>query len=491
MPLKIRLSLLVATVTFFIMLIGGIALRATLAAGIAGTMHDALRRTAGRVIADLTAGRLPLSTGKAAGQTKNDQSVIQIIGSSGVLILTTETAGSQVLLTSSQISQALKGPIFTQAKRASWTTPYLLLAEPVSTVPSRVVLVGAALDEYQNALSGLQRNLIIGGTILVLISTIGGYFLARRALAPVDRFCLQAEEFSAGMTGRRLEVTKNRDELEHLAQTLNGMLDRIEASMAQQRRFVAAASHELRTPLATIQAEIDVARLSEEVGSQLAVSFEIISQRVSQLSRLSGDLLLLATGDEGKLRLNPHRQLIGPTIAECLQALTAKASNLSVKLVLRCQDGASAIVDTTAFRHILENLVNNALQHGGGKTTVVEVAFHTDAQWSILTVADDGPGMPADFLPHAFEYFNRAPKSRTPGSGLGLSVVSMLVHAHRGRVTVENRNGGGTRVTVWFPAYPTPTMSASQSDVNTTLMSDEQGEKVSPTLMPTPKSKPI
>ena len=445
--------MIVAIATLLLVVIGGLSLEASLASGITGTLHDALRRSAERVVADLNAGRLPVTAGAKNNQPKGDQSVIQVIDETGNLGLSTETAGAKNLLDPAAISLARHGAIFVQVERSAWSAPYLIFAKPIPGQQGKVLLVGASLDEYEKAISSLRTSLLIGGLLVVTIATGGGYLLAKRALSPVDQFCLEAEEISAWAQNRRLAVPHTRDELEHLGTTLNSMLDRIAVGITRQRSFVAAASHELRTPLATIQAEIDVARLSNEVGPELRDSFEVISKRVAQLSRLSGNLLLLARGDEQRLELDPHPQQLERLFTETLQTFQPRASSLGVDLVLQCSASAIAVVDLVALRHILENLIDNALRHGLGSLTTVEVSFQCDGPWGVITVTDDGPGLPEDFLPVAFNRFSRAAQSRVGGSGLGLSVIAMLIKAQRGRVVIENNPSGGARVVLWIPRY--------------------------------------
>jgi signal transduction histidine kinase len=262
----------------------------------------------------------------------------------------------------------------------------------------------------------------------------------------------------------RLAVPTSHDEIARLARTLNELLDLLRGAIKRQREFVAVASHELRTPLSVLRAEVELARRRGRTDAEVRASLDVLGPRIDQLVRLSDDLLLLASGDEGALRLSAATQELEPLISSSLQSLSVAAQARGISLALDAQPGVAATVDTVRFHQIVENLVANALDHAA-TTPLVEVFVCNTPGGAVVEVQDRGPGFPDDFLPKAFDRFTRASSGspsvasasadrRSPprrGVGLGLAVVRLLVEAHGGSVEAANRAGGGARVVVTLP----------------------------------------
>jgi hypothetical protein len=215
---------------------------------------------------------------------------------------------------------------------------------------------------------------------------------------------------------------------------------------------VAAASHELRTPLAVVRAEVELAQHPSRTPDDVRASLNGLAPRIEQLVRLSDDLLLLASGDEGALRLHVAIHQLEPLVAMSLQALSTTAESRGIALLLDAEPGVTAAVDAVRFQQIVDNLVANALEHGSGE--LVEVSVRAEHGEAVLEVRDHGQGFPDDLLERAFERFTRGDTARRGsrrGAGLGLAVVRLLVEAHGGTVTARNMGDGGASVVVRLP----------------------------------------
>lgn len=463
MPIRLRLSLIVTVVASILVVAGGVAFEMSLAASMHATLEDFLRRSAHRLERDLADGRVLLATSRRPHPV-DDQSTLQVLRRTGRVEYTTSRAGTKALATGTVRREALHGPTFVQRSRVGWHDPRLVLVESAPGRPNLVLVVGASLDEMTNARSRLVQALFIGGPLVVAIVGIGSWLLAGVALRPVERLRSEAMAILTSDPDNRLAVPPSRDEIARLARTLNDLLDLLRGAIRRQREFVAVASHELRTPLSVLRAEVELARRRGRTESEVRGSLDVLGPRIDQLVRLSDDLLLLASGDEGALRLSTATQELEPLVSSSLQSLAATAEARGISLALDAQPGVSATVDTVRFHQIMDNLVANSLDHAAA-TPLVEVVVRGAPGRAIVTVQDRGPGFPDDFLPTAFDRFTRATNepfamvgnsdgrrsSARRGVGLGLAVVRLLAEAHGGTVEASNRAGGGARVVVTLP----------------------------------------
>jgi heavy metal sensor kinase len=287
----------------------------------------------------------------------------------------------------------------------------------------------------------------------VVLSAVGGWLLARRALRPVDRMSQSALRISAEDLSRRLERRGAEDEIDRLADTLNAMLARLQAAFGVMQRFTADAAHELRTPLTALRGGIEIALRAERSPDEYRRVLTSSIEEVDQLIRLAEDLLLLSRSTVG---LTATRQ---PVDVEplCLEALElgvrlAKGKNVTVSMGVT----APAVVsgDASALRRALLNLVDNAVKYtpSGGSVTI---SLDKARDGVALVVEDTGIGIdPADAR-RIFEPFVRLDEGRsrdTGGSGLGLAIARSIVVAHGGTLEVDSRPGGGSRFTIRLPA---------------------------------------
>jgi len=315
-----------------------------------------------------------------------------------------------------------------------------------------LVQVAMPLRRTHQTLLRYVETLLVLVPLGVVLSAVGGWLLARRALRPVDRMSQGALRISAEDLSRRLERRGTQDEIDRLADTLNAMLARLQAAFAEMQRFTADAAHELRTPLTALRGGIEVAlraeRSPDEYRRVLASSIE----EVDQLIRLAEDLLLLSRSTVG---LSAARQPVD------LEPLCLEALELGVRLAkgkgVNVSMGATAPVvvqgDSGALRRALLNLVDNAVKYTPAGGSVV-ISLERAGQSVALVVEDSGIGIdPADAR-RIFEPFVRldAGRSRdTGGSGLGLAIARSIVLAHGGTLEVQSRPDGGSRFTIALP----------------------------------------
>ena len=324
--------------------------------------------------------------------------------------------------------------------------PLRLRVAPVRVGKRTVVLVvGASLEDRADALAGLRTQLLVVGPLALLLSSLAGYGLAAAALRPVDAMRRRAAEISAERPEERLPVPEAEDEVRRLGQTLNAMLDRLEAGLARERRFVADASHELRTPLALLRAELEIALRRRRSVAELEDGLRSVFDEVERLARLAEDLLVLARADEGRLALHREPVAAGELLETVARRFAARAS-VEGRAILVANGCEEVHGDRLRLEQAVGNLVDNALRHGAGT-----IRLDAERRDGVVTfsVEDEGPGFPPEFLPHAFERFARAEDARTGGTaGLGLAIVDAIARAHGGAVRAGNRRGGGAVVSI-------------------------------------------
>ncbi len=323
-------------------------------------------------------------------------------------------------------------------------------------------------------LSALATTLLVAGALVLLLAAVGGFWLADRAMRPIRAITAMAQQISGSDLGRRLAF-KRRDELGELAGTFDHMLDRLADAFTRQRQFTADASHELRTPLTII--ELKVSRLLEEptITDQQRAALTMIQQERQHMTQLVDDLLFLARADGGHTRELRDIVHLDELILDVAERFAPLAQLRRLQIQVDALPDVSVRGDRLYLARMLGNLVENALKYSGPDGSCARIALATHeqvgAQWARLTVSDDGPGIPADHLPHVFDRFYRADVARThstdavadggnpsdtserAGSGLGLAIVHWIAQAHGGDITITSEVGAGVTCVVALPLY--------------------------------------
>lgn len=315
-----------------------------------------------------------------------------------------------------------------------------------------VLQVARSMAETENALRLLFYALTGGGIVVLLAAARGGTWLTRAAFRPIDEISQTAQSIvRAEDLSRRVPVPLAADELQTLSVTVNDLLARLEELFNTQRRFIADVSHELRTPLTAMQGNLEVlARGAARDPQLLNESIDDMRREVARLIRMVNDLLLLARSDSGiQIRHDPVE--LDTLLLETHRELRPLAGRVSLRIGE--EDQAVVIGDRDRIKQALLNLGVNALQHTP-PDGVVTLHLAVRDGYAALSVADTGCGIANEDLPHIFERFYRADRSRSRnggGAGLGLSIVRSVVEAHGGRLHVASQPGQGSVFTIWLP----------------------------------------
>jgi heavy metal sensor kinase len=315
--------------------------------------------------------------------------------------------------------------------------------------------VGHDLSYVQEAVGRLLQLLLLAGPVMVGIAAAGGYWLTGQALAPIEKVRGQAASIQAEGLSQRLDLAKTNDEVERLTLTFNEMLDRLEQSFLRQRRFTADASHELRTPLAIIRGEIDVALERPRSFVEYVETLQSVGAEADRMTRLVNELLLLARSDSGELRLEMLPFDLADLLRLMVEQIQPKAREMGTRIHADLPPSLPIVGDKDRLMELFLNIIENALLHAPG--SLIEVQAQPDGEQIVVTIADTGPGITAEHLPHIFDRFYRVDPVREHsyrGSGLGLAIAQEIAQAHQGRITVESTPGKGTTFTVHLRREP-------------------------------------
>lgn len=449
-PIRLRLTLGFAIAMAVVLAALGVFLYTRLEAALDRSINQGLRGRAGDLRLVVSRAAPGLGAGVKPVLENEGESFAQLLDTRGTVVDRTPEAGSTSLLTSEQLSRALRGPVLVERGPLNRLDERVrLFATPATTSDGEpiVVVVGTSLEARGDALETLLILLLIGGPVALVLASLLGYGLATAALRPVESMRSEAAAVSAVEPGRRLSLPPADDEIRRLGVTLNEMLGRLELALDRERRFVADASHELRTPLALLRTELELALRRPRSSDELEQSIRSAAEEADRLSALAEDMLVLAQADDGKLPARCEEILVRDLFGRLRIRFAAEAATAGRGIE---QDVASSdltfLGDRLRVEQALGNLVDNALRHGRG--SVVLAACHTKGAVE-LHVRDEGH-FPADLRPQAFERFKRSDAVRSgAGAGLGLAIVDVIARSHGGSAHIADE--GKTDVWIVLP----------------------------------------
>lgn len=331
-----------------------------------------------------------------------------------------------------------------------------------------VVRIGHPMHEELETLDDFRRYLLWFAPLLLLAASAGGYWLSRRALAPVDALTRTARTISGHNLSSRLEQLHTGDELQRLSDTLNEMLTRIESAFLRITEFTADASHELRSPIALIHTEAELALRRSRDEAEYREALRHILVEANRTAKLVEELLALARADSGREALDIHPIDLLPLFRESASKWNQVASLRSLQFEEHLEaDPLPVMGDENALRRVVDILLDNALKYTPAPGKVTLRARH-ERDRIVVTIEDTGIGIAPEEQARIFERFYRVDKARSRelgGSGLGLAIAQWIVHLHKGSIVVKSELGKGSIFEVEIPATtPSPKMIQPRSN---------------------------
>jgi signal transduction histidine kinase len=450
LSIRARLTVAFAAALTLVLALAGLFVYLRVSSELTASIDDGLQARAN----DLTAlvadsgNRAPVLSG---GLFESEGGFSQILRPDGRVVASTLAPETGPAVPTQLVRRAAREQVLLDERRVPGIEGAArILTRPASSPDGPVVVVaGSSTQDRRETLVEIAGAFAIGAPLALLIASGFGYLLAARAIAPVEAMRRRAAEVTLQRSGERLPLPAAQDEIHRLGETLNTMLDRIEASLERERSFVADASHELRTPLAVLRAELDLADRPNRSTEELQAALRSASEEVDRLSRLADDLLVIARFDQGRLPINRERVSLADLLERVRDRFARRAADGDRAIAVEASPGLEADLDVLRMEQALGNLIDNALRHGGGE---VRLSAHKEDGLVLIEVSDAGPGFPDGFEGEAFARFARADEGRTRGgAGLGLAIVRAIAQAHGGAVTVAASGTSATTLRISLP----------------------------------------
>jgi signal transduction histidine kinase len=425
--LRVRATTAVALLALALGTIGAVAFAVVLRASLEDGVRQATERTL-ETVADDVAAR-----GPEAVSDLGDDDLVQVLDAGGRVVAHGEDADGSPL--------PADGVVVRDGERR------LAVSDEVEDASGMTVVVAGSLEDVDEATAAVVRLLLVAVPVVVVLVALLTWVVVGRALGPVERIRRDAEAVGETRGDGRIDEPGTGDEVDRLARTLNGMLGRLEAARRAQQRFVSDASHELRSPLATVRQHAELARIHPDRTS-LAELADVVLAEGGRQQDLVDALLVLSRLDERSALDRRPVDLDDVALDEVARLRGRTGTRVDASGITACRVAGDARLLALAVR----NLADNAARHAA---SVVSVSTRTDADGVVLTVDDDGRGIPAAERERVLDRFVRLDEGRdreSGGSGLGLAIVRAVAEAHGGSVAVEDAPGGGARVVLRLPA---------------------------------------
>jgi heavy metal sensor kinase len=328
-----------------------------------------------------------------------------------------------------------------------------LYAAPFPGEPGiAVIVMGRSTVEVEGIMGNFRTILVIAALATLALAGGAGFFLANRALKPVERIRQTAQEIGEGDLSRRIQVV-GEDELGRLSSTLNQMIGRLETAFNRQRQFTADASHELRTPLSIVQAESTLALHKKRTKEDYKKSLDLISQEAGYMSAVIGRLLYLARIDAGQEHIRFEKINLKELLTDVSTHVEVLAYEKNIEFKLAPLEDIIIEGDRIKLEQLFLNLLENAVSYTGIGGRISASIVREDNK-AVIAIKDTGIGISAEHIPHLFERFYRVDKARSRadgGVGLGLAICKHIVELHNGNIRIESEINRGSTFYISLP----------------------------------------
>jgi heavy metal sensor kinase len=379
---------------------------------------------------------------------------IQIMDSSGRIGAKMSDIEGEALPTSfNALERAMRGEIVYETIER--TKPRLrMITIPIleNKKVTSVVQVGTSLEDFDETIRKLLLIMIISIPTSICVTIVVGYFMARKALRPVDQIRRAAVKISSSNLDEKIDITGRKDELSRLAETFNAMIKRLKDAFQRINQFSIDVSHELKTPLTILKGETEVALRKEREKHDYQVLLMSNLEEIDRMSCIIDDLLLLSKADTREIKLNVEEVALRDLIIAVCMDMKVVADKKSVALETSELEDIRLKGDELKLRRMLLNIVENGIKysHVGGK---VSVSSYVNDGYAKIDIKDNGIGISEEDIRYIFDRFYRADRSRKreSGSGLGLSISRWIAEAHKGGIEVKSQPAQGSMFTIKLP----------------------------------------
>ncbi len=464
MPLRVRLTLWYGSALAMVLITFSVVLYVITARNLREDVDQSLEETATAAVRSLQdRGFLPLIDEEELlsqfPELARIDKFFQIFSPSGTITIRSPNIRQhEVPLSRTALQATFNGQTILESAKYPNEPPLRLISVPIIHRGNLlyIVQVGTSMESIEDTLRRFLILLTVAMPIALAVSLAAGWFLAGRALRPVDAITLAAQRIAAGDLSQRLTMPAAPDEIGRLAGTFNNMIGRLDASFRQIRQFTSDASHELRTPLTVMKGETELVlrrpRALEDYQSVLESNLE----EIDRMTRIVEELLFLSRADMGEVKMESMPVALKALVEDIHRQATVLGQDRNIEVVLGTVMPALVEGDELRLRELLLNLVENAIKYSypGGK---VEIGLVTEGHEAVLSVSDRGIGIsPADQT-KIFDRFFRTDGARAhtkKGTGLGLAICAWIAEAHKGRINVRSGVDHGSTFTVFLPLAP-------------------------------------
>ena len=362
---------------------------------------------------------------------------------------------------SSLLLQGVRGVTPRQAAkvRLDSADQVLLVSQRVPSrlgVSVRNVVAGVPTASLDLAGQQVFEVLFLFGPIFLIVSIVTAWAIGGRLIVPIERMVYDLEAITDGRSlHRRMPIDETGDEISRLGDTINAMVERLEASFATLRRFTADASHELKTPLTVLRVDLERAMTAPSGSTEQLVALEEALNEAARMANLVESLLTLARADEGRFDLHREPVPLEPLVRDIAETALILGEDAAIAVTVGAVQPVTVNGDQVRLRQLFLNMVTNAIKYtaAGG---AVDLSLETRDGTAVFTVKDTGIGIAGADLPFIFDRFWRVDRVRSRGEragvGLGLAISQWIAHAHGGSISVSSRMGRGSTFAVTIPA---------------------------------------